>query len=70
MDMELLMELMEQLDDASDKGLAFVNDIKDYDESVAFAVLATCVDKYCEVKGLNVKDTWNRLYTMSKIVNG
>lgn len=45
----------------SKKGNALLEEVKDYDESIVLGGIATMLDEYCKLKGLDVRDTWKRL---------
>ena len=56
-----MMEFFEQLNKMSNKGSALLEEVKDYDEAIVLGGIATMLDEYCKIKGLNVRDTWKKL---------
>ena len=60
---------MEQINEMSKKGNALLEEVKDYDEAVVLGGIATMLDEYCKLKGLDVRATWEKLYDISAVVH-
>lgn len=63
------MDFMKQIDEMSKKGNALLDEVKDYDEAVVLGGIATMLDEYCKSKGLNVRDTWEKLNEIAAVVH-
>lgn len=63
------MEFMEQIDEMSKKGNALLEEVKDYDEAVVLGGIATMLDEYCKLRGLDVRATWEKLYDIAAVVH-
>ncbi len=65
-----MMEMyMKQLTEMAQKGNDFLDEIKDYDASIVLGGIATMLDEYCKLKGLNIRDTWKNLNEVADAVH-
>lgn len=63
------MDFMKQINDMAEKGTVLIDEVKDYEEAVVLGGIATMLDDYCKLKGLDVRDTWKKLYDISAVVH-
>ena len=67
--MDEYLTFMEQLDDASEKGVEFIKTLNKYDKAIALGAIATVMDKYCIENGYNVREEWKNLVEVADMVH-
>ena len=63
--MNEMFDIMMQLESGSKKAIELVDSIKDYDKSVALAIIGTAMDEYCKINNYDLESTWKNLYEVS-----